>query len=92
LDAYGVYNYYYEGANSPNAVHPAKAGTNSAIGIWGMAAGFPGAVAGAGYYAIDTFYPGGFPGAMRMNSSLIQQNQKILGPRFNLYRDFGGGK
>jgi hypothetical protein len=44
-------------------------------------------IGGALYFGIDTFYPGGFNGAMQMNGSLIEQNQQILGTRFNLYRD-----
>ena len=39
------------------------------------------------YFGIDAFYPGGFDGAMQKNSSLIQQNQAILGAEWNLYRD-----
>jgi hypothetical protein len=42
-------------------------------------------VAGA-YYGIDTFYPGGFVGAMTAQARIIEQNQAI-NPRFNLYRD-----
>jgi hypothetical protein len=86
LDAIGVYNYYTKGANNPNAVSPAKAGTNLGIGAWGMIN--PATAVGAAlYYGVDTFYPGGFNGAMQQNSSLIQQNQAILGSGFNLYRD-----
>jgi len=85
LDAIGVYNYYFNGANDPNAVHPGKAVSNLGIGAWGFlnpATAFGAAV----YYSIDTFYPGGFSGAMDNNSYFLQQNQEILGPAWNLYR------
>jgi len=86
FDGYGVYNYYTNGANSPNAVHPGKAGLNLGVGVWGLMN--PATATGAAlYYGIDTFYPGGFNGAMQNNASLIQQNQAILGPGWNLYRD-----
>jgi RHS repeat-associated protein len=86
IDLIGVRNYYKYGANDPNAVHPAKAGLNFGIGTWGLIN--PATATGAAlYYGIDTFYPGGFNGAMQQNSSLIEQNQAILGSGWNLYRD-----
>ena len=76
-----------KGANDPSAVHPAEAGLNLGIGTWSFIN--PATATGAAiYYGIDTFYPGGFNAAMNMNSSLMHQNQKILGLQWNLYRDF----
>ncbi|GIV28662.1 MAG: hypothetical protein KatS3mg027_2476 [Bacteroidia bacterium] len=87
IDAIGVRYYYKNGLNDPNAVHPGKAGLNLGIGIWSLIN--PAAATGAVlYYGIDTFYPGGFNGAMQYNANLLWQNQQILGPDFNLYRDW----
>jgi hypothetical protein len=87
IDGYGVYSYYKNGANSPNAVHPGKATLNLGVGIWGLANPAT-AVGAAMYYGVDAFYPGGFNGAMKQNNSLIQQNKAILGQSWNLYRDY----
>lgn len=87
LDGYGVTNYYRNGSNHPNSVHPGKAALNLGIGSWGLIN--PATATGAAlYYGIDNFYPGGFNGAMQNNANLQMQNQQILGPRFNLYRDW----
>jgi hypothetical protein len=87
VDLTGVFNYYMNGANDINAIHPAKAGLNLGIGIW-SGINPASAAGGALYYFIDTFYPGGFNGAMQYNANLLWQNQQILGPDFNLYRDW----
>ncbi|MCX8526481.1 RHS repeat-associated core domain-containing protein, partial [Chryseobacterium formosus] len=86
MDGIGVYN-YKNNPNSPNAVHPAKAGLNTAIGAIGVWGGPPGAIISTLYFGVDGFYPGGWNGALQMNGSLTQQNQAILGQGFNLYRD-----
>lgn len=39
IDAYDVYTYYTEGAESPNAVSPAKAGVNLGVGVYGLYGG-----------------------------------------------------
>lgn len=75
-----------------NQISGAHFGINTGVTIWGLGVGaagmaVPAFIGGALYFGIDTFYPGGFDGAMQMNGSLIEQNQQILGPRFNLYRD-----
>jgi hypothetical protein len=44
-------------------------------------------IGGSLYFGIESFYPGGIKSAMKMSGNLIEQNQKILGPRFNLYID-----
>ncbi len=49
------------------------------------------ATGGAMYYGVDTFFPGGWKGALQYSDGLIEQNRSILGPRFNLYRDRVGG-
>lgn len=83
LDAYAYRN---------NQISGAKFGLNTSVTAWGVGVGsagmaIPGFVGGALYFGVDSFYPGGFNGAMQQNSSLIQQNQAILGSGFNLYRD-----
>jgi hypothetical protein len=67
-------------------------GANTGITAWGLGVGaagmaVPAFIGGSLYFGMDTFYPGGFNGAMQMNGSLIEQNQQVLGPGFNLYRD-----
>ena len=83
FDAYGVYNYYKNGANDPNAVHPRTAGTNLGIGLWGLLSP-ANAIGGAAYYGIDTFYPGGFPGAMRDQMNLNHANQ-VINPNWQIW-------
>ncbi|TGE13824.1 RHS repeat-associated core domain-containing protein [Hymenobacter elongatus] len=87
LDAKGVLNYYRNGATDINAVHPAKASFNLVYGLSGIAAGIPGAIGGAGYFFIDTFYPGGMHGALENNARIQQHNRDILGNSFNIYRE-----
>jgi hypothetical protein len=57
------------------------------LGVGAAEMAIPAFIGGAMYFGIDTFYPGGFYAAMQMNGSLIEQNQQILGPGFNLYKD-----
>ncbi|GLU54948.1 DUF6443 domain-containing protein [Dyadobacter frigoris] len=88
LDFQGVQIYKTEGPNASGAVHPGKATLNTAVGIWGVTVGSAvGFTGGAVYFGIDTFYPGGWNGAMNNNYNLLKQNQKVLGPSFNLYKD-----
>ncbi len=78
---------------SNNQISSAKFATNTGVTVWGLGVGavgmgIPAFIVGTAYFGIDTFYPGGFNGAVQMNGHLIKQNQQILGKRFNLYRDF----
>ncbi|MES2628240.1 MAG: hypothetical protein V4616_04655, partial [Bacteroidota bacterium] len=78
LDIRGVYNYYEKGSSDPNAVHPAKAGSNFSVGAWGMLN--PGTAIGAAmYFGIDTFYPGGFPAAMQKNAEMDNAHRELTG-------------
>ncbi|UKY87830.1 RHS repeat-associated core domain-containing protein [Elizabethkingia anophelis] len=78
LDTYGVYSYYTEGANSPNAVHPIKGSANLGVGLWGML--HPVTAFGAVlYYGIDTFDPRGFSGAMEAIGNTEIQHRKMTG-------------
>ena len=76
---------YKSNPNSPNAVSPAKAGLNTGMGLYGL---YVNPIGGSLYFGVDAFYPGGWQGAITDQSRLIEKNQQILGPRFNLYRDF----
>jgi hypothetical protein len=66
---------------------------NSSIGLGAIGAGFmsggaiPAFIGSTMYFAVDTYFPGGWPGAMDFNFNLQRQNQQILGNRFNLYKD-----
>jgi hypothetical protein len=83
LDAYAYRNNQISGTHF--LVNTGVTAWGAGIGWLGM--GIPAFVGGTMYFGIDTFYPGGFYSAMQMNGDLIEQNQKILGPGFNLYKD-----
>ncbi|NUQ23114.1 MAG: hypothetical protein HUU34_04125 [Saprospiraceae bacterium] len=88
VDAKGVYNYYVEGPNSQNAVHPAKATTNLGIGAWGLIN--PGtAIASTVYFLGDAIIPGGWPAAIEAGARNTQNNREILGQNWNP-RPMGG--
>jgi|GEM_PF-7092038 len=79
VDGVGVLNYYRLGASDPNSVSPAKFGVNTGVGVYGLLGGIPGAIVGAGYYGIDTFYPGGFPAAMDKWAEIDKNERKSTG-------------
>ena len=79
MDGYGVYEYYRD-PNSPNAVHPAKAGLNTGIGIYG----FYNPIAAGLYYGIDAFYPGGWKGLAEDQDRLDREN-KAINPYWQLW-------
>jgi RHS repeat-associated protein len=93
MDAIGVYNYYKNGADDPNAVHPGKAAVNTTFGAMGLKLN---PVAAILYFGVDSFYPGGWlgdaqnEGAIKKLSGLTERNQEIV-PTFNLHRDMPGG-
>lgn len=60
IDGYGVVT-YYKNPDDPNAVHPAKAGLNTAIGVYGV---WVNPVFGVLYFGTEAFYPGGVKGAV----------------------------
>jgi RHS repeat-associated protein len=83
LDAYAYRNNQISGKHFT---------VNTSVTVWSVGVGWlgmgvPALVGGTMYFGIDNFYPGGVKGAMKLSGNLIEQNQKILGPRFNLYRD-----
>jgi len=93
MDGIGVMNYYTEGADSPNAVHPAKAIVNTGFGYMGLDLNPLAAIL---YFGVDNFYPGGWTGnaehegAIKKMSGLTERNRAIV-PNFNLHRDMPGG-
>lgn len=64
LDYKGVKNYNNPkiGPNSPNSVHPNKAKLNAGVGLYGLLIN---PIPSIFYSGIDTFYPGGWDGAMK---------------------------
>ncbi len=82
IDAVGVYNYYYKGANDPNAVHPVKAGINLGVGIYSMYSGPPGWFFGTVYFLGD-LVPGGWPALMEAGYQNTKNNRAILGPSWS---------
>ncbi len=82
LDAYSWRN---------NQMSGEKFGLNTAITSYGMWLGsvnlaVPAFVGGALYFSVDSFYPGGWDGAIKKMGDLQNQNRKII-PGFNLHRD-----
>jgi RHS repeat-associated protein len=61
MDGIGVYKYYKAPNTNQNAfiqsVHPAKAGLNTGMGIYSL---YVNPIAGALYFGVDAFYPGGW--------------------------------
>ncbi len=85
IDVIGVRNYYM----NPEAnfvTSPGKAGLNLVIGVYSLAAN---PLAGALYFGIDALYPGGWPNALNNAGKTIEANQDILGPSWNIYREYG---
>jgi hypothetical protein len=76
MDGIGVRN-WMRNPNSPNAVHPYKAGLNTimgAIGTWGSPlAAMPSIL----YFGIDGFYPGGWVGLGTNQERLYRENRAI---------------
>ena len=58
IDAACVYN-YYNNPNSSNVVNPGKAILNTGVGAYGI---WVNPVAGAIYFGVEAFYPGGIKG------------------------------
>ncbi|MFT3675500.1 MAG: RHS repeat-associated core domain-containing protein [Chitinophagaceae bacterium] len=87
IDAYGLYTYYTEGSENPNAVHPAKAGTNLGVGVYGIYGGPPGWIVGAIYFLGDMTLPGGWEGGLNKLGEIQEYNSKVLGRHWNPHRD-----
>lgn len=81
LDAKGVKNYYNPkyGPNSPNSVHPGKAGLNTGMAAYGL---WVNPIASILYSGIDTFYPGGWEGAANTAQRTEDQEKKMTGHSF----------
>ncbi|WP_326983433.1 hypothetical protein VUJ46_02480 [Chryseobacterium sp. MYb264] len=81
MDAKGVMN-YAEDPNSPNAVHPGKAGINTVMGIIGYKGGAYGAVISTLYFGVDAFYPRGWIGASETAARTEAYEQQMTGHPF----------
>ncbi len=81
LDAKGMANYYNPkyGPNSPNSVHPGKAGLNLSMALYGLSIN---PIASIFYSSIDAFYPGGWIGASETATRTENQEQKMTGHPF----------
>ncbi|MFY7665513.1 RHS repeat-associated core domain-containing protein [Flavobacterium sp.] len=62
--------------NSPNAVHPSKAVLNTGMGVYGL---WVNPFAGALYFGVDAFYPGGWPAALERSAEVQNRDRAILG-------------
>lgn len=88
FDGIGVFHYYMNGTNHSLSVSPSKAGVNLGVGIYSF---YLNPIVAPLYFGVDLFYPGGWPAAIQNQSRLIQENQKLLGPGWNMYKDYIGG-
>lgn len=79
MDAVAVKNYYEKGPDDPNSTHPAKAGLNLGMGLYGLEYN---PLAAGVYFGVDAFYPGGWPGYANDYEQLQNANQQILGDGF----------
>jgi len=73
MDVLGVLE-YRKNPNSKNAVHPAKAGLNTGMGIYGFLIN---PIAPTMYFSVDALFPGGWQKAMQIQDNLINENSKI---------------
>ncbi|MDN5291870.1 MAG: hypothetical protein PWQ06_2109 [Anaerophaga sp.] len=87
IDGIGVRSYYVNGPNHPMSVHPFKAGVNLGIGVYSF---YVNPIVAPVYFGVDIFYPGGWPAAIQDQGTLIEKNQRILGPQWNMYKNSGG--
>ena len=71
IDGYGVYTYFKD-PNSPNAVSPAKFGTDTGVGAFGLTG--IGTVPAALYFGIDAFYKGGAKGYFNDTADQVYKN------------------
>ncbi|MCQ4138772.1 DUF6443 domain-containing protein [Chryseobacterium sp. EO14] len=81
MDGIGVFN-YRNNPNSPNAVHPAKAGLNTVMGYIGLKGGAYGAIISTLYFGVDAFYPGGWVGASETATRTEVYEQQMTGHPF----------
>ncbi|WP_430406831.1 hypothetical protein [Fluviicola sp.] len=81
LDGVGVINYYTEGADSPNAVHPVKAAVNTGFGAFALELN---PITGIVYTGIDALYLGGWVGLSNDQHRLEQEN-KAINPDWQLW-------
>jgi hypothetical protein len=80
---------YQRGIRDEWSVSPQKAGLNTGVALYSLSIN---PAVGVLYFGIDAFYPGGLGGYMNDTDRIIQRNQQILGPGWNMYRMEGGLK
>lgn len=79
---------YYIKPNDSDAFHPGKADLNTAMGLYSLTVN---PIAGALYFGVYAFYPGGWNGYSQNYDKLQNANQQILGPKF-ITAPFGSQK
>ncbi len=67
---------YKDNPTSPNAVHPAKAGLNTAMGLYGLTGA--GTIPAILYFGVDAFYPGGWEGYGNDYQRIQSENAAIV--------------
>ena len=85
MDGIGVRNYMGD-PNSENAVHPAKAGLNTAMGAIGTFGGTLMAIPSTLYFSIDLFYPGkqGWIG-LGIDQERLYRENKAINPNYQAF-------
>lgn len=86
MDAFGVWNYKLD-PNSPNAVHPAKAGLNTTMGAMGTYGGTLMAIPSILYFGIDAFYTrsGGGWGGLAIDQERLYRENKAINPNYQAF-------
>lgn len=75
MDTYGVTEWSSD-KNSPNKVHPAKAGLNTTMAAYGLTGA--GTIPSLLYFGIDALYPGGWEGYGNDYQSIQSENASII--------------
>lgn len=86
MDGVGVWNYTKD-PNSPNAVHPAKAGVNTIMGAMGNYGGTLMAIPSSLYFGIDAFYTrsGGGWGGLAIDQERLYRDNKAINPNYQAF-------
>ncbi|WP_161568451.1 RHS repeat-associated core domain-containing protein [Flavobacterium cupreum] len=83
MDGFGILN-YLDDPNSPNAVHPAKAGLNTIMGAMGTYGSALMTVPSTLYFGIDAFYPKGW-GGLAIDQERLYRENKAINPNYQAF-------
>ncbi|MRX42076.1 hypothetical protein GJU43_22610 [Flavobacterium sp. LC2016-23] len=83
MDRFGILN-YLDDPNSPNAVHPAKAGLNTIMGAMGTYGSALMTIPSTLYFGIDAFYPKGW-GGLAIDQERLYRENKAINPNYQAF-------